>query len=202
MRIAVNAWGTVAFRALLVALLGCLVASPYLRGAEEVNRDDRLALFRDRNVFDPNRSAPRRGEVRRESAAPPPTESFRLVGALIHDDKAFGFFDGSASDYRRVVALGEVIAGFKVVAIDTAAATLERDTQSLVLAVGAGMSRTGEAAWAATDTPQVANRAEREEAREADGEAKASTAPAAGDKEGNDDLLRRMLERRRQEQSR
>jgi hypothetical protein len=171
--------------------------------AEAGAGEDLLALFSERNVFDPNRRAPRRGEERRTFAPPPRSENFRLIGALIHDDNAFGFFDGTDSDYRRVAEVGEVFAGFKVVAIDTAGVTLEKDGDPIEMAVGAGMRRVGEGAWTPADGAGEVGApltGDRDAEIESTGDEPAPEATTAAEDEASD-VLRRMLERRRQEGS-
>ena len=83
--------------------------------------------------------------------------------------------------------------------MDTTAATLERDGTELQLAVGAGMRRVGDGEWVLTDKPEGVSRESPEEtgARPAE---QVSSAVSSTPEEEND-ILRRMMERRRQEGS-
>lgn len=193
--------GISAWSSAWLALVLLLVPQEGRTASNDSAREDLLALLRERNIFDPNRRAAVRGEERREVNAPAPVHSFRLMGALIHGDKAFGFFDGSNSDYRRVVTTGDIIAGFRVAEIDTSAVKLERDGEELELEVGHGMSRLGEGEWAPTAADQITDF--QEDPRPGGLEPERSVAPSpGGTQEDDNDVLRRMRERRRQEESR
>lgn len=180
--------------------LGAPRSSPAVAGEEPAARDAVLAVLRERNVFDPNRRAQRRDEPG-EREAPPQTESFVLTGALLHDGTALGFFDGSRPEYRRVLSTGESLAGYSVVEIATSGVTLEKDGSQVQLAVGMSLRRVGEGEWTLA--------AER---YEAPGSSAAPPGPSpvpppdaavgSAPSDEKNDILRRMMERRRQEDSR
>jgi len=188
-------------RSLLLSALCLVVSLQQMMAADTPAREDLLTLLRDRNIFDPNRRAPRRGEEDREAPPPARMDAFRLIGALTHDDKAFGFFDGTDSDYRRVVAVGEVIAGFKVTAINTTAVTLENDGKQLLLAIGTGLRRVGAGEWTPADGMENSTSPVADESADRRAVVAGESTPAGVASE-EDDILQRMLERRRQEGSR
>jgi hypothetical protein len=81
-------------------------------------------LIASRNIFDPTR--PRRTVTPRpEGAAPLRSESFRLVGALAYEKGHYAFFDGTSSEYRKSVKIGENFAGYKVGNVTSKDVTLE-----------------------------------------------------------------------------
>src|SRR5262245_20185027 len=82
-------------------------------------------IIHDRNIFNPNRSgrSPEREYTRREERRPR-AESFALVGTLSYEKGFFAFFDGSSSDYRRVLKASDTIAGFTVAEVTPQQVTL------------------------------------------------------------------------------
>jgi hypothetical protein len=100
-------------------------------------------LIADRNIFDPNRS-PR---AVRSSAQPKTSDSFTLVGTMSYEKGIFAFFDGTRSDYKKVLKPQESIAGYKVASISPDAIKLARDTNVLELRVGTQMRRRDDGSW-------------------------------------------------------
>ena len=64
---------------------------------------DEFKIITQRNIFDPNRSAP--GQRRRDQDRPRPTriDYLNLVGAMSYEKGRFAFFDGTCSEYRKSV---------------------------------------------------------------------------------------------------
>jgi hypothetical protein len=152
-------------------------------------------LVQTRNMFDPDRRAPRPQGAVRETQAPARVESMALTGTMVQSDQALAFFGGSRPEHRQVLSLHGEIAGYTLVAITTTHVELERDGERFRLPVGQGLRREGEAAWeitaevprpSVTSSPSVANRAGNE--RGADG--------ALGE------MMKRLMQRRQQEVSR
>ena len=63
---------------------------------------DAFRIITDRNIFDPNRRPPR---VNRE-APPPAVDSFTLTGTMSYQKGFFAVFDGTSSDYHKVLEPG------------------------------------------------------------------------------------------------
>jgi hypothetical protein len=152
-------------------------------------------LLQTRNMFDPDRRAPRPQGAARETQVSARVESMALTGTMVQSDQARAFFGGSRPEHRQVLSLHEEIAGYTLVAITTTHVELERDGQRFRLPVGQGLRREGDAAWeitaevprpSAKPSPNVADRAGSE--RGADG--------ALGD------MMKRLMQRRQQEVSR
>jgi hypothetical protein len=100
-------------------------------------------LVAERNIFDPNR-APR---STRAPTPPKTVESFTLVGIMSYEKGVFAFFDGTSSDYKKVLKPEEAIAGYKVAAISPESVKLMRNTNVLQLSVGAQMRRHDDGTW-------------------------------------------------------
>jgi hypothetical protein len=123
-----------------------------------------------------------------------------LTGTLLHEGQARAFFGGTEASFRQVSAQGETVAGFRVVRISTSEVELETGEVRTILAVGKSLRRVGEGPWELTGeraggegggpTRSTATASSRSSA--------AATAPA-GD---TDEIMKRLMERRRQEEAR
>ena len=109
-------------RALNIAALALVLASRPAAAAEETNAHTKAAvasrvdfdafrLIAERNIFNPNRSG-RRDYTRREPDRRSRVESFALVGTMSYEKGRFAFFDGTSSDYRKVIGASDQIAGY------------------------------------------------------------------------------------------
>ena len=148
-------------------------------------------IIAERNIFDPNRSA--RGDTRstrREPDRRVRTQSFALLGTMSYEKGRYAFFDGSSSDYRKVVQPAGTIAGFKVAAVAPTCVRLETDAGRIIeLCVGMQLSKREEEDWQISERP-------------------ASVASASSDKprgatEGSggeaDEVAKRLMQRRGEE---
>jgi len=168
--------------------------------AEGDDPKDHHALLRTRNIFDPTRRPGRSTEERREREAPVRVEVLKLIGTMLHEGRAFGFFDGSSSGFRQVLSPGEALAGMKLATVTTAGVELEEeDGTAHWLPVGSGLRREGQGAWSLAEVtvPSSLTAA-------AGGSDAAATEPGAatgGAGSESDDMLKRMMERRRREES-
>jgi hypothetical protein len=113
-------------------------------------------IINDRNIFNPRRSA-RNGSTERTTTrrSTPRSDSFALVGTMSYAEKGpLAFFDGSSSDYRKVLKQNDTIAGFKLTEIEASHVKLASPTNELELRVGMQLSHDEDGTW------HVADRAE------------------------------------------
>ena len=96
----------------------------------------------DRNIFDPNR----RPHV---ASGPAPTivDWFALTGTLSYDKGTFAVFDGSGSDYHKVLESGGKIAGYTLARIQRDSAELSAGSNHVELRVGMQMRRSEDGTW-------------------------------------------------------
>jgi len=80
-------------------------------------------LINERNIFNTRRS-PRYVPSDRRETRRTRSESFALVGTMRYEKGLFAFFDGTRSDYRKVLKQDETIAGFKITGIEPSHVTL------------------------------------------------------------------------------
>ena len=152
-------------------------------------------IIYERNIFNPNRSPRSSGAppvTRRETERRPTarSESFALVGTMSYEKGSYAFFDGSSSQYRKVIQPDEAIAGFKVTAVTPKCVTLEHEGKSIELCVGMQMSK--------SDDEKDWRMQERIEPIASSGSSgPAATASSGG--AGAEEVLRRLMEKRAQE---
>jgi len=169
--------------------------------AEGVDVDDGMAAYAlivERNIFDPTRRkfVPRERTPRPDP--PPRAEVITLTGSLLYSGKAYGFFSGSGSD-RSVVPVGEKIADLKLLELTTSEALLAQGETTMRLQVGGHLERRGESPWESTDTPTEAPAETPASTPDPTSTAEALAPSESGEDASASDLLRQMMERRRQE---
>jgi hypothetical protein len=113
-------------------------------------------LISEKNIFNANRFG--------RSAAPPPSseerkstrvEAFTLVGTMSYGKGPFAFFDGTSSDFRKVLHPGGTIAGCKLTEISGTRVKLEADTNHFELRVGNQLRREDDGPWQFLDQGEL-----------------------------------------------
>ena len=109
-------------------------------------------IIAKRNIFNPRRSP----EYVRPTTTPirTRTESLALVGVMSYGKGPMAFFDGSRTDYRKVLKPNENIAGFKITAIEPSAVKLASSTNEIELQLGMQLSREQEGEWKLAVRPE------------------------------------------------
>jgi hypothetical protein len=110
-------------------------------------------LLVERNIFNTRRSA-RYVPSDRPRERPSRTESFALVGVMSYEKGPFAFFEGSRSDYQKVLKKDDTIAGFKVAEIEPSAVKLTSPTNEVELHVGMQLRREDEGEWKMSQKPE------------------------------------------------
>ncbi len=171
-------------------------------------------IIAERNIFDPNRSPRGRRFERRDDFRPARVDAFSLLGTMSYENGQFAFFDGTSSEYRKVLKPADSIAGYKITEIAPKDVKLAAaDGKVLELPVGMQLRREEEGEWVIT--------ARTESYGSSGGTPPASTvssipvtnAPsqsvgtnaetaAASSGGGESDILKRLMQRREQELNR
>ena len=145
-------------------------------------------IIADQNIFDPNRY-PHAGRSRPRSVSRS-APGFSLVGTMSYQQGMIAFFDGTDSDYRKVLTLNGTIAGYRVEAITLNGVRLTSTNKPVELAVGGQLRQEGgqwqpagqgEAPLSQAETPAL----------------EPSSAPASSG-EAND-VLKKLMQQREQE---
>jgi len=96
----------------LLAAAGSLMAQQ--TNAVSPKDFETFKIITDRNIFDVNR----RPAVARASRPPPAiVDTFALTGTMSYENGPFAVFDGSSSEYHKVLGPGGTIAGYTVAEI-------------------------------------------------------------------------------------
>lgn len=189
-------------RAFNIAALALVLVSRPAAAAEETNARTKAAaasrvdldsfrLITERNIFNPNRSG-RRDYSRREPDRRSRVESFALVGTMSYEKGRYAFFDGTSSDYRKVIGASDRIAGYTISVVTPEHVTLQSTNQTEIkLPVGMQMRRIEDGDWELSERSLAT----------ASGGSLASTSDSASSNSGggSDDVLKRLMQRREQE---
>jgi len=170
---------------------------------------DAFQMVRLKNIFDPNRK-PMRVDSSSESKSAKDRNRpsyFTLTGTMVAEGRSLAFFSGSRSEFSKVLPVGEMVGGYKVVSITSAQTELEHDGKSVVMTVGMsqqidgstdegpGPAPAGPDGSAAAATPPASG-APPSDSNSSAPAASAPTLPATTDKA---EILRRLMERARAE---
>jgi hypothetical protein len=139
----------------MAAVLPLLLASNPPAFAQPTNSQGSLdfsafKLITERNIFDPRRS-PR--SASRATRSEPPRRStraeyFTLVGIMSYDAQGpLAFFDGTSSQYQKVLKPADSIAGYKVTGIEPAYVKLAVGSNEFQLPIGMQLRRDSEGKW-------------------------------------------------------
>ena len=192
-------------RACLTAVFLTAVWSPALgqdEGGARAPAFESFQLIFDRNIFDPNRR-----EKRPEREAPPPTprptrtREILLIGTIIYERGAFAFFEGTEREYNTAMHVGEEIAGYQIVTIDTSKIVLQKEGQQVDLQIGLGLSKQDEEEWKIASVQYVrGGDSKGDRAVESTGKTSAKDSDSGKEESQTDsDVMKRLMERRRRE---
>lgn len=130
-----------------------LALAPLSSSAQPTNRPVRpdFSAFKSinqRNIFNPSRSAKYTPSMPTQTRRPRRVDSVALVGTMSYDAQGpLAFFDGTASEYRRVLKTSDTIAGYKIADIEPACVKLVVGTNEFQLRVGMELRREDQGKW-------------------------------------------------------
>jgi len=186
---------TITLQIVLVTLMGS-VGFAAGSSASETNSAARFdfpsfRIIAERNIFDPNRSGQSGRPVQRtDSERRVASETFALLGTMSYEKGRFAFFDGSGSQYRKVLKPADTIAGFKIAEVAPTCVKLETTNgQILELCVGMQMKHREEEGW------QLAGSAE---TSSSSGSPSGTSSSSAGAGE-SEEVLKKLMAQRAQE---
>ncbi len=165
------------------------------------------SFITERNIFDPNRY-PRNSKT----ATKRPTTRTRtrtvgapfvsLVGTMSYEKGLFAFFNSNNSDLKKILAVDDEIAGYKVKVITANAVTLVgADKKEVLMKVGEQMHQEGNNWLLNSRTESASSTATTESVPEAETATEATETPAAtpsANLESND-VLKRLMQLREKE---
>ncbi len=180
--------------------------------ARKSNKPDysSFKIVTDRNIFDPNRN-PRRSNGDNPRPRPKVIDSLALVGVMSYEKGTFAFFDGSRGEFKKALKASDSIGGLKLSAIDASAVKLTKGEQTLDLRIGMQLKREDEGEWqlsgaaesfassrSSSGGPSRSSFSSSSSGSSNSSPSQTSTsdAPSPG---GDNDVLRRLMQRREQE---
>ena len=162
-------------------------------------------ILLDRNIFDPTRY-PRSVSSRTRTTRRVRTEAFGLVGTISYDKGTIAFFDGSGSEYKKALKVGDSIAGHTVAEIAPDSVKLEAGGRAIQLHIGAQMRKPEQGEWSISGNGEAfsslnsTNNLEDGAEGAEDGTEPGTSATAAPASSGvENDLVKRMKQKREQE---
>jgi hypothetical protein len=159
---------------------------------------DAFSILWERNIFSSTRQAPVKEVVRKEVPPPPVVDEFALVGTLVTDEHAYAFFNGSELDFRGVRMIGEQIAGCTITRVDTEKIVIQLNEEKKEMAVGTGMKRVNQGPWSLEAVMQIAPTGDISQ-NVVDGDTETNSPAVEEGSAPMNDVLRKLMERRRQE---
>jgi len=175
-------------------LLSICAASAFAQSSTNTVNPRDYAAFRiiaERNIFNPNRTARGSGAPKPEPKAAK-VDSFSLLGTMSYEKGKFAFFDGSSSEFRKVLSPSGSIAGYTLVDVGETGVKLEKEGQTVDLPVGSQMKRQDEGAWMVSAGSPIVSSSPSDSTSGQTSEN--GTSPAA-----DSDVLKRLLEKREKE---
>lgn len=137
----------------VLALAGGFSAEAQADDAAKSRNFSAFKIISDRNIFDPNR----RGHVQRSTRSTPRSQpvmdSFSLVGTMSYSNVLVAFFDGTKSEFRKSISVGDQIGGYSATEIGANVVTLVSGTNQVALKVGMQMRHREDGTWFAAETP-------------------------------------------------
>jgi hypothetical protein len=152
-----------------------------------------------RNIFDPNRY-PHSTYHRQESRGTP---TFSLAGTMSYRKGMFAFFSGTSDEYQKAVQDGGTIAGYTVTNITFDGAQLLAAGKAIDLKVGAAMRQSGDGwelaqpgEWSLTPSTET----DAGTGNAGTGSTDESSAPTMTPDNAPNDVLKRLMEQRQQQE--
>ncbi len=170
------------------------MANGFAAPSQETNRTGQadFSAFQtigERNIFNLNRTARRRGRNQKQQVG----DAFCLVGTMSYEKGAFAFFDGTGSEYRKVLQKAGAIAGYKVLEITPTSVKLEIGGKQVTMKVGTQMRHEDRGDWQLVANSELPV-SPAEDVAPADGD---TTSNSSSDEPN--DVLKRLMQRREQE---
>lgn len=193
---------------ILLGLVFCLLLPVAAASGADSNRSfESFHPVFERNIFNANRQASRQPVVSMAPSEPIRSEELFLIGSLCYGETEISFFESTNPEYPTIVQKGDTIAGFQVSSIGTHSIMMEKDGEHLVLPVGEGLRKRGDGSWEVISRTSDSIRRDSSTGssssrrRPAEAESRSSRPPQETGRtdSSRNDMLRRMMERRRQE---
>ena len=149
-------------------------------------------MIAERNIFNPSRSG-RAGAVA-NPPKPVKVDTFTLVGASSSEAGRFAFFDGSSSEFRKVVKPGDSFAGFKIADVSWNRVKLvSANGTPMEMAIQSQMKRLDEGEWSFNASPEPTVNSSAEPTATGGGTSESASSGSESD------ILKKLMQKREEE---
>ncbi len=166
-----------------------------------------FSMIADRNVFNQSRfprsssGSPNTNVVRRT----PKIDSITLVGTMDYQKGKLAFFDGSSSQFKKAVKVGDSVGSFKLVDVAPNMVKLSGEKLEMELKIGQALRREDDGEWQVSSLSVIGSAVAAvgglstggDKPAGSDGATGASAASGSGG--SADDALKRLMEKRAKE---
>lgn len=152
-------------------------------------------MVRTRNVFDPDRRSLSAAAASPAATAVKPSDYVALTGTLLNAGKALAFFSGSRADFNKVLGVRDKIADATITAITAGGVEVDRAGKKVTVSVGQTVPLDNSAPASAPAVQSALPGA----AAAAGAVNTPSPAAASGLSDKQQEIMRRMMEKRKQD---
>lgn len=162
------------------------------------NSYEAFKLVNDRNIFNPSRSArfARGDRPEGEPKKVSKVETVSLVGVMSYAKGDLAFFDGSSSDYRKVIKPSDQLGSHRLLEIGANFVQMVTDGKTNRVAIGGGLRRQDDGVWEVVVSGIKSTADASSSPVSSEGGDAATAAASSG---GETDLLKRLMQKREQE---
>tara|TARA_B100001971_G_C18117144_1_gene497467 strand:- start:148 stop:879 length:732 start_codon:yes stop_codon:yes gene_type:complete len=170
-------------------------------------------ILHTNNIFDPNRKPYRPDRKRQDPKPEPQIDAFTVIGLMAYADRQIAVLSGSSSEYSGTFKLNDQIDNLKLISLDDKAVSFAEGEATFSVDIGTSLRRVDGGAWKESServrtaskssssrseySSRGTTRSDENKDSAKDSEGKEEESDGATDSEA--ELLRKMMERRRQE---
>lgn len=165
-------------------------------------------ILHKRNIFDPNRKPYREPRKPQDPEPEPQIDAFTVIGLMAYTDRQIVVLSGSSSEYNGVFKLNDQIDNLKLISLGDKAVSFAEGETNFSVGIGTGLRRVDGGDWKeSTERVSSTSRSQYSSRGTTRSDENTDSAKESEDKAGEADdsedsaaeLLRKMMERRRQE---
>ncbi len=180
---------------------------------EKIEETNPFAILYKNNIFDPNRKPYREGRKRLDPQPEPQIDAFTLIGLMAYADRQIAVLSGSSSEYNGVFKRNDQIDNLKLISLSDKAVSFAEGETTFSVDIGTSLRRVDGGDWKeSSERVRTASRSgssesqyssrgttRRDENKDSTKDSEDKEDESDGSEDSGAELLRKMMERRRQE---
>ena len=165
------------------------------------------------NIFDPNRKPYRPGRKRPDPKPEPQIDAFTLIGLMAYADRQIAVLSGSSSEYSGAFKQNDQIDNLKLISLSDKAVSFAEGENTFSVDIGTSLRRVDGGVWkesservrttsrSGSSRSQYSSRgtARSDDNKDSEKDSEDKEDESDGSEDSEAELLRKMMERRRQE---